>query len=557
MATTLKKILNENKASCFVRAAAAGEKKPLSKEDDIFFIGKIEKEDCMQARCFNIENFRALYGCMSRHSSIITNYSVSDDILSKNRAQINLNNIKYDDVVIPVGYECLMEVLTDKCRFQNDGLDHETDVISLAGRLTQPVYYLLAKPLKLFELQFDSKYKAASGSNYEDNYAYLTRKWTEFEEGTICIANKVSMVVFAREKSQKNFLLQKLQNKFPCLRKRNKVKFEVAIEFKILKNFKDLNNFQAKDRKNSLHIFNVDLKDIERARNTCKMEEKSYFLPIYNDPNDFIDLIPISPRNAMQLNSLHSAFSLTESKRFAYPINVKIKTEHQNSLNSSTSSKSSKKNPYADNIYEIYDKRKLELIFGVALKTKRMQIFSADLVNKFEVINEKDLCDVFGCDDVNKYKIFLPKKVDEFYAGFKNNLHEIYANKPTEPEKILEKNEKLFVDLINQVKDSYLSDEPEILTDVSRRNTKTDLLGFVRKKKYNTNPKNANLKKSRRRPSVSEKHGAFSKKKGSFAAKRHRSRSLPESMHKSSANKTFLQNIASILTPSQDRQTKL
>lgn len=173
------------------------------------------------------------------------------------------------------------------------------------------------------------------------------------------------------------------------------------------------------------------------------------------------------------------------------------------------------------------------------------------------MINEKDLCDAYSYDDVNKYKIFLPKKIDQFYAGFKNNLHEIYANKPKELEEILEKNEKLFVDLINQVKDSYLSDEPEVMTDISRRNTKPELLGFVRKKKYDTNPKNSNLKKPRRAPSVSEKHGAFSKKRGSFAVKRHRSKSLPESMHKSSANKTFLQNIASILTPNQGRQTKL
>ena len=216
-------------------------------------------------------------------------------------------------------FEGLLEVLPDYSKQVCDTLDHECDVISFASRLKQPQNYYIAKPLKLFEIisSTSSKNISTNFDNLENNYDDLIRRWVTFDVGTICLATKVLMTVYPPEKKrEKTFYDKMMDNVFCRCRNRNKIKFEVAIEFKIVKNFDQLvNTIHNEHEQSTMHLFNIDYKQNERTSNNSastdsNRDDKYYYLPIYLDPNENIDLIPIASTNCLKLNRLQNIFNL-------------------------------------------------------------------------------------------------------------------------------------------------------------------------------------------------------------------------------------------------------
>lgn len=340
----------------------------------------------------------------------------------------------------------MLEVLPDYSKQIFDTLDHETDVISLASRLKQPQNYYVAKPIKLFEIVVSDTKKSISPKSreYKDNYDDLIRKWHTFDVGTIFLATKVLMVIYPPEHKRKKSLCEKLTEAFFCkCKNKNKVRFEVAIEFKIVKDFEQLINTYYNERKKSMHVFNIDLKQIEKLRNesSCNVndEDRCFYLPIYHDPNENIDLIPIASTNSLQMNSLQNIFNLMhkneENTVLDSPIRVKIRVEDsfRNKDSTNTSDLVTSQLLNQSSFYEIYARKTCKLLFGYNLKTNNLILYEVDSQNenynlryKFELLDEDYVAKYYNCNYLNELKTNkINQLLNDFILNFQYNIHKI------------------------------------------------------------------------------------------------------------------------------------
>ena len=333
-----------------------------------------------------------------------------------------------------------------------DTLDHETDVISFASRLKQPQNYYIAKPLKLFEIisSTNSKNISTSLEDIENSYDDLIRKWVTFDVGTICLATKVLMTIYPPEKKrEKSFYEKVLDSVFCNCRSKNKIKFEVAIEFKIVKNFDQLLTTIHDEHEQSMHLFNIDFKQnktLNVSQSTfsstaisSNCDEKYYYLPIYVDPNDSIDLIPIASTNCLKLNRLQNIFNLINRENnendevvLDNPIRVRIRVEnsfHNKLASKVTTSASNLASPF----YEIYERKTLQVFIGYNLRREKLVLFACDANNSsssikynFEIIEQKLVEMVYDKESLNKLiNIRLNSVLKDFMSSFQYNIYKI------------------------------------------------------------------------------------------------------------------------------------
>ncbi len=273
-----------------------------------------------------------------------------------------------------------------------------------------------------------------------------------FDAGTICLATKVLMVVYPPEKKHEKSLFEKFKDYIFC-KNTSKIKFEVAIEFKIVRDFNQLINTVFNDRKKSMHIFNIDLKQIEKLRNdyssssfkssssnNSNSDDKYYYLPIYHDPNDTIDLIPIASTNCLQLNSLQNIFNLMqrsdENKNKAVvvlenPIRVRVRVENLfNKLQNLTTAI-----PFTSqtSFYEIYERKKSsKFLVGYNLKREKFVLYAIDNEKSnsvrlsYELIEQKIVEMIYDRESLNKLvNVKINSFFNDFLASFQHNIHKI------------------------------------------------------------------------------------------------------------------------------------
>jgi hypothetical protein len=344
----------------------------------------------------------------------------------------------------------LLEVLPDYSKQACDTLDHETDVISFASRLKQPQNYYIAKPLKLFEIisSTSSQNVSTNFDDLENNYDDLIRKWQTFDVGTICLATKVLMTVYPPEKKhEKTFYEKMIDNVFCKCRNRNKIKFEVAIEFKIVKNFHQLlNTIHNEHEQSTMHLFSIDYKQNEKTSSNnsglsskdINCDDKYYYLPIYLDPNENIDLIPIASTNCLKLNRLQNIFNLinncdSDEKNdeifLENPVRVRIRVENsfQNKLASKVLNTSNEESPF----YEIYERKTIQILVGYNLRREKLVLFSCNDNNtsvkyNFEIIEQKLVEMVYDKESLNKLvNIRLSSVLKDFMSSFQHNIYKI------------------------------------------------------------------------------------------------------------------------------------
>ena len=215
-----------------------------------------------------------------------------------------------------------------------------------------------------------------------------SRRWTRFPSGTILKAVRVVDVDYSAELMS---LTKILKNAFCC--KFAKYNSEMAIEFKIVQNFDDLNKIEKEeDYKNTNSIHNTDY-----GKNS--LSEKSFYLPVEEDSqNEAIDLIPIAGmEKILKLNSLQTIKHFVDMDFNMSLLNLKVYVDNPfgetESPKKSTKSNSlftdflMKQNEYLQNdklssVYELFAYRdQCEILVGYDLEKEKIIFMPVRAVN--------------------------------------------------------------------------------------------------------------------------------------------------------------------------------
>jgi hypothetical protein len=214
-------------------------------------------------------------------------------------------------------------------------LDHENDIITMAGHLKSPLIYYVLKELKVFELAADDKEKGFSLisilHNKSDDHVnvnamnpsatssmHFKRKWIRIGEGSIIKALRLVDIDYIDRKKNEiktnnTSASGHVANLFTCafsLLKdtvccdfSKKEKSEIAIELSLIESFDGL-------IKNSSGLAADAMQNVSYVQSTVK--EKIYYLPVNEQGlNESIDLIPISSTNdKFEPNSLQTVKDL-------------------------------------------------------------------------------------------------------------------------------------------------------------------------------------------------------------------------------------------------------
>ncbi len=277
-----------------------------------------------------------------------------------------------------------MEIIPDTTKEQHQSLSHETDLISLACRVREPKVYFIAKPLKLYDATTASGIKSTP---------------ITFDIGTLCVINKIRFIQYSPVEcaNMKRSVFKKIMCFCDRYKKSSLLNFEIAIEFEILKNLHD-----------------PTLKSLS---------ERLYYLPIYKDPNDTIDLIPIAYLDCLKINNLQKLHNLIQIEQ---PFRVRIKPNRTaTSVNDSDCSST---------IFEIYERKPSQFVVGLLLNNMSIVLYSIDNSQKFVFVNQNELkrfYDEHAVDELVQ-KIY-PKISSDFFHNFQHEIHRVYLGQDNKP----------------------------------------------------------------------------------------------------------------------------